>query len=416
MPRVGRDRTKNQRMPLGWGYGARSKRTGVRTIYFRPTNKADKKIVRTITGGPLSIRLGATHDEAATTYAALIVAARGNESEVIPGHVSELVDCARRKYLPKIKNEETRAWRARHVDELEREFGKRPYARNVIDVTKAPGRYLSAMDMQGFLDRNAETRPVSANRAMQTWRILWKEARRRWGLTEYNPCVGLEENDEVPREVLPDDRDHFFKAYRALDPPSRFVLALGRYYGRRRGEALRIELSGIREDGVHTVRGKRKRELIIVWDDIVLERSDGTKVKAPGRLRKMVARAMRWRESVIRPQKVWRNGKRRAAPRVVATTLLINRRGRKLSPTGFMSTFRRAMQRVGLVTVLGEEMVNGKMRTRTRRAFNPNDTRAKRATTLSRQDAVDVLAHDDARTTETVYRRGPKVIDMGGRG
>lgn len=407
MPRVGRDRVKHKRLPKGWAPSASG------TIYFRPTNAGDKEIVKRLTGGPLSLRLGATHDEAHGVFARLIVPARLKQTAVVTGHVSEIVDRARRDYLPKIKNEETRAWRARHVDELEREFGVRRYARNVYDATKAPaGTYLVAMDVQGHIDKCSATRHVAVNRAVQTWKILFDEARRRWGLTEYNPCAGLDPNDEFSREVLPDDRDHFFKVYRKLDPPTRLVLALGRYYGRRQGEARGIQMTGIREDGVHATRGKRKRELIIVWDDVTIARADGSVVVRPGRLRKWVARALRWREEVIRPQKVWRNGKRRLAPRVVATTLLVNQRGGRMTPSGFTSAFRRGMERVGLVEVLGEEIVDGKKRTRSRRAFNPNDTRAKRASTLERGHAVEVLAHDDARTTETVYRRGPRIIDL----
>lgn len=413
MPRVGRNREKHTRLPVGWALGPRSKRTGVRTIYFRPTNLGDRAIVKAITGGPLSLRLGATFDEAHTAFDRLIVAARRKETAFAPGFVTELVDRARRDYLPTIKNEETRAWRARHIDELERTFGARRYARNVYDATKAaPGTYLVAMDAQRHIDQN-QHRHVAVNRAVQTWKIVWDEARRRWGLTEYNPCAGLEPNDEHARETLPDDRAHFFKVYRALDPPARFVLALGRYYGRRRGEALRIELSGLQDDGVHTIRGKRKRELILSWDDAELELDDGRTIVRPGRLRKMVARALRWRDQVIRPQKVWKNGRKPAAPRVVATTLLINRRGGKITPSGFMSAFRRGMERVGLVEILGTEEVNGKVRTRTRRAFNPNDTRAKRASTLKKlQDAQEVLAHDEQRTTAAIYRRGPIVIDL----
>lgn len=411
MRRVGRTREKHRRMPKGWA----PSRSG--TIYFRPTNEGDREIVRTITGGALSLTLGANVDEAhASELWKRVVAARVKQTGFQPGFVSELVDRARRHYLTKkrIKNDETRAWRSRHLDELEREFGARRYAKNVYDATKAPaGTYLLAMNIQAHIDKHAETRHVAVNRAVQTWKIVWDEARRRWGLTEYNPCAGLDLNDEAPRDVLPDDRAHFFKVYRKLDPPSRFVLALGRYYGRRRGEALGIKLSGIAEDGVHTIRGKRAKELILLWDDLAIgRRPDGTVITRPGRLRKMVARAQRWRAQVIRPEKVWKNGKRRPAPKVVALeALLLNRRGRKLSATGFNTAFRRAMERVGLVEELGTAMVRGKEMRRTRRAFNPNDTRAKRASTLSKLQAVDVLAHDEERTTEVIYRRGPHVIN-----
>jgi hypothetical protein len=405
MRRVGRNREKHKRYPKGWAPSASG------TIYFRPTNEADRKIVRALTGGPLSLRLGANADEAAETFARMILPARRQQEGAQPGTVGEIVQRAREEYLPRVKNLETRVWRERHLDEIERAWASRRYARNVYDATKAAaGTFLVAMDVQRHVDQNAATRPVAVNRMVQTGKIIFDEARRRWGLTEYNPFAGLDMNDEAPREVLPDDRDHFFKVYRHLDYASRFVLAMGRYYGRRRGEVLRIELAGIDEQGVHTVRGKRARALILEWDDVEVRRPDGTTVTRPGRLRKMVMRAQREREKVIRPTKVWRNGKRRPAPRVVATTLLVNQRGGRVTPTGFNSAFRRGMARAGLVVELGEAMLAGRMVKRTRRAFNPNDTRAKRASTLARGHATEVLAHDEARTTETVYRRGPLVI------
>lgn len=405
MPRVGRNRSKHLRMPVGW----EPKASG---IYFRPTNAADVKIVVAITGGPKSLLLGATVDEAHRGDSwKRILAARVKETEVVEGEVSEILDRARRDYLPKIKNPETRAWRARHVDELDREFGKLRYARNVYDATKAkPGTHLVAMNVQAFLDRNAETRPAAANRCVQTGRIVWAEARRRWGLTEYNPFEGLQNNEELPREAMPDDRT-LFRVMRRMSPPGRFILALGRYYGRRPGEARAIDVTGVDAEGVHTVRlknKKRTRELILEWDDVQIgEAPDGSAIMRPGRLRKMVARALRWRAKVIRPEKVWKNGRRPKAPAVVSTKLLINRRGRAVSKTGYQSEFRDVMAALGLVEDLGTAFVGGREVRRTRRAFNVNDTRAKRATTLPKGHATEVLAHDEQRTTEEHYRRGP---------
>lgn len=45
MARVGRNREKHKRMPVGWAPSP----SGV--IYFRPTNEGDRAIVRAITGG-----------------------------------------------------------------------------------------------------------------------------------------------------------------------------------------------------------------------------------------------------------------------------------------------------------------------------------------------------------------------------
>jgi integrase len=119
-----------------------------------------------------------------------------------------------------------------------------------------------SMDVQRHLDEHAGTRPAAANREAKTWGLVFAEARRRWGLTEYNPCAGLAFNPEPPRDVLPGDRD-IFRVYRRLDPPARFMVALIRYYGRRRGEILGLTLSSAQADGLHFTRGKRRREIIV---------------------------------------------------------------------------------------------------------------------------------------------------------
>jgi hypothetical protein len=363
MLRVGRNREIHKRMPKGWAPSA----SGV--IYFRPTNAGDKAIVKTITGGPLSLRLGATHDEAAEAFARLIVAARQRETQFVAGTVGELVDRARRELVPRIKSDKTKTERTRHIDALEKLFGAKRFARSVYEATKAaPGTFLVAMDIQRHLDACADSRPVAANREVKTWEIVFADARRRWGLTEYNPCAGLSLNPEAPRDVLPVDALIFGKVYRELDPPMRFMVAMIRFYGRRKGECLGLTLSSAQDDGLHLQRGKRRKELVIRWD---------------GRLDRMWGRLMRWRAAKTRGGKLQ------------TTMAIVNRRGRRFTVTGFNSAWRRAMKAAGI-----------------KGAFTFHDIRATRASTLSQQQAVEVLAHDDPRTTAGVYRRGPHIIDL----
>ncbi len=364
MPRVGRTRTKNLRMPKGW-------RPTPSGIYFRPTSAGDREIVKAITGGPLCLRLGATHDEAAEAYARLIVGARLRIDAEVSGTIAEIVGRARREFLPTIASAKTKQERERHIDKLEGLFGERRYARTVYDAGRDAGCF-RALDVQRHLDACREGRPIAANREVKTWSLVFTWARTRWGLTEYNPAAGVMMNPEAPRDVLPETK-LIGKAFRELDAPMRFCVAMIRYYGRRKSEILSLMLSGVQEDGLHLARGKARggkaREIVLVWDD---------------RLRKMVARLMRWREKV----------KREALP---STQLLLNRDGKPTTVTGFNSAWRRAMKRAGIVGT-----------------FTFHDLRAVRASTLSKERATEVLAHDDPRTTARVYRRGPLVIDLGG--
>jgi hypothetical protein len=45
-------------------------------------------------------------------------------------------------------------------------------------------------------------------------------------------------------------------------------------------------------------------------------------------------------------------------------------------------------------------------------AFTFHDIRAARARSLPPEKAVEVLAHDDPRTTRRVYRRGAHIVDI----
>lgn len=369
MLRVGRNRTKNTRLPKGWVLGPVAKATGVRTIYFRPTNAGDATIVKKITGGPLSLRLGATHDEAAERYAKLIVAERHREENAVPGTVAELAQRARLELLPTIASKKTKSERSRHIEALDKAFGTKRYARNVFEASRdMSGVFLRAMDVQRHVFNGKASRPVGVNREIRTWEIVFQWARAVWGLTEYNPCNEVTPNPEAPRDVLPED-DQIFKLYRRLDPPARFMVALNRYYGRRKIEALGLQLSSAQKDGLHLRRGKRAKEIVILWDS---------------RLERMWRRLMKWRDEVKRGGKVEE-----------LSAAILNRRGRRYTESGFNSARKRAMERAG---------IEG--------AFTFHDLRSTRASTLDREKAVEVLAHDDARTTNRIYRRGAHVVDL----
>lgn len=373
MGRVGRNREKNKRMPKGWAPSA----SGV--IYFRPTNAGDREIVKAITRGPLSLRLGATMDEASATFARLIVAARTKAFAAKPGTVAEIVDRAERELLPTIASAKTRIERSRHLRELGRLFGERRYAATVYDAARTAGVF-RALDVQRHLDASRAGRPVAANREVNTWSLAFRWACTRWGLTEYNPCAGVMMNPEAPRDVAPTDKMIFGAAgpYRKLTMPGRFVVAMYRYYGRRKGETVKLQVSSAQEDGLHFRRGKARggrpgKEIIVRWDPA---------------LRRHWARLMAWRAGHARGGKV------------ETLAALVNMRGRAYTEGTFNCDWRRAM----------------KASPAARGTFTVHDIRATRASTLETLDeAQAVLAHDERGTTARVYRRGPHIVDLKGK-
>jgi hypothetical protein len=232
------------------------------------------------------------------------------------------------------------------------------------------------MDLQRHLDDCSETRPVAANREVKSWSLVFKWGIARWGLTTFNPCVGAMTNPEHPRDVAPTDAMIFGRAgpYRKLTVPGRFVVAMYRYYGRRKGETIKLQLSSAQADGLHFRRGKARsgapaKEIVHVWDPL---------------LRRMWGRLMAWRAKHARGGKV------------ETLAALVNMRGRPYKEGTFNCDWRRAM----------------KASPEARGTFTVHDIRATRAGTLTMLDAVEVLAHDDPRTTARVYQRGPRVIDM----
>jgi hypothetical protein len=298
MARVGRDRIRHKRLPKGWAPA----KSGA--VYFRPTNDEDRAIVKAITGGPMSLLLGPSIAAAyeSPTWLKIVADRRARDAAdlVTPGTVAELCALARRPgdFLDSIEHPKTRSERERHLRELETEFGAKRYAKNVYEASRdTVGQFFRAMDAQRHLFRFKGKRGhVSANRRVRSWELLFQWARAPWGLTEYNPCEGLQEHKEKPRRVVPQDGS-IFKLYRELSPPARFMVGMIRYYGRRKIELLRLDVTDGKDDGIHLTRGKddEERPIIIKWDP---------------RNERMWARAVRWRARVIRPTRVWKNGRR----------------------------------------------------------------------------------------------------------
>jgi hypothetical protein len=144
-------------------------------------------------------------------------------------------------------------------------------------------------------------------------------------------------------------------------------------------------------------RGKdaESKPIILKWDP---------------RLRKHYARVLRWRAKVLRPLI---EAKVRDIERKLPTALLLNRRGRPYTESGFNSARRRAMERSGLAVFVGEVEVNGKKIKRWSRPFTFHDNRKARAEdNLTLDEAQNVLAHDEQRTTAVIYRPGAIVVDM----
>ena len=116
----------------------------------------------------------------------------------------------RREVLPTLADK-TKVERGRHLDNIDKRFGDRRYAKNEAEAST--GEFLRAMHLTAYLDEQLRLeRPVQGNREVQALSRCFHIAKARWGYTEYNPCLQVEYNEERPRLVYQPD-DAFMKVY-----------------------------------------------------------------------------------------------------------------------------------------------------------------------------------------------------------
>jgi hypothetical protein len=90
------------------------------------------------------------------------------------------------------------------------------------------------------------------------------------GLTQSNPCVGVERNEEVPRDNLVSDGEFraFFKfAWGRGDAPRRIALALLIAYltGKAQGQVRMLTHHQVKQEGIYFGKRKRGAATLVQW-------------------------------------------------------------------------------------------------------------------------------------------------------
>jgi integrase len=377
MIRMGRPRTRHKDMP-----------PGMRQVddrwYWRPTDEAARAVLERLAPGKRGIRAGENnHDKTAarkwwveTILPAIDKAAA--ESKAKPGTVAVILETAARELLPTYSLKQQDEW-GRYITELRNEFGAMKYARSEAEASTNEA-FLRSMHLTSYLYKQGQAgRPVAANRAVQALSRMFRIAKTRWGLTEYNPCLQVEYNDEVPRLVYQDDTA-FMKVYAKAPPIAQVLMDLAQIAGPRRGMLLALNLGDVVDDGVWLTRNKKKRnapvqrQLVRYVDDVGKETG----------LREVVDRALDLRRKV--------RGAQKAVADLASAPLFLNRKGMRISETGFNSMMQRLHRRAGFNA--GEYVFH--------------DNRRKAASDApSQEKAQDLMLHLDGRTTRGVYRAKP---------
>lgn len=265
--------------------------------------------------------------------------------------VSDLIDRYLREVAP------TKAPRTYRDNVKEARYLRRVFGHMFLtDVTK--------QHIYKYLDERGKQALVRANREISLLTHMFKKA-ERWGDISHsqNPCVRIEKLKEKRRKRYVTDKEYlafrehagpFIAAY--LDV--KYLTAL------RQGDLLSMSLSQLKDDGIHVTIGKTGKKVIFKWNPDLRAAVD-------------VARRLR------RPVK--------------GMYLFCNRRGQPYTGSGFRSIWQRRMKSALSSGVLKER-------------FREHDIRAKSASDAKPDHACELLAHMDARTTETFYRRTPKVV------
>ena len=213
-------------------------------------------------------------------------------------------------------------------------------------------------DIYAYLDK----RPlVAGNREKALLSHLFNCA-IEWGAAEDNPCRQVRrnrQNQERPRTRYVEDWEYRL-VWKLAAPILRCAMDLSYITGMRQGDLLRIRLRDLTEEGIFVQEGKTGKRTIYEWTP---------------ELRVLVEQLRKLRE-------------------IGSLYLICTRAGQRYTSDGFRSLWQRLMRKA-LEEGLQER-------------FTFHDLRAKTGSDADKP--VELLGHDDARTTNRVYRRKPRKV------
>lgn len=382
MPRMGRPRSRHKDLPPGL-FEAR------RRWYWRATNEASRQVLATLAPGKSSTPAGATKEDARRWWVREIVprldAAAPLETQ--PGTVAEILDNYVREVIPEFTSESGRDGATRYVAALRKAFGARRYAKTEAQAMSGGDGYLRDVDVTRYLYQNRE-RPAIANREIRTLAKAFVLARRRWGLTMYNPAIQAEYHTETPRDVYVDDAQ-FLAIRQHASPALQCMMDIAQMLGPRKGMIFDIRLGDIEFDPEPDPDGDSVGTL---WLRPNKRRSKAPAKREPAVITPDMGTVLR---RAIELRKATRGGGSVMAD-LPSAHLFLTRAGKPYGKSAFARIWKTARDAAGIKA----------------REITFHDLRAKAGSdAASEADAQRLLGHKDAATTSRVYRRKrhPKV-------
>ncbi len=213
-------------------------------------------------------------------------------------------------------------------------------------------------DIGVYLD--SRSAKVSANREIALLSHIYCKA-IRWGLSEENPCIGVERNKERPDRRYITDAE-FFAVFDQAPAYVRSAMELAYLTGQRQADILKLRRSQLQDVGIYFKQSKTGKELIVRWTR---------------ELRAAVDRAL-------------------SAPCTIASIWVIhNRKGQAYTSSGFQSVWQKLLRRC-----LAEGVIQERFTFRAIRAKARSDGPDKR-----------LLGHSNPDAMARIYQRKAEIVE-----
>lgn len=336
--------------------------------YWRGTDVATREVADRLRASGLSLRAGDTPIKARQWWARHVSPMLDalEPADTVAGTVEELVRRYEQDELPGITNASTRTSYEASLRRIRESFGARRYAKTPVDAMEQG--CLRSPEIAQYLKDHDDKR----NTASKTIRLLgriFRLAISRWGLSTYNPVMGVEYAAQPPRDAYISD-ELFARMCEAAPTALRAMMQISQQTGARRGMVLDIRVGDIGDEYL-TVRVTKKRS------------RSGVKVvryRMTDDLGRVLYQALDHRPRPARPD---------------IDHLFLTRNGLPYTGESFKRLWMTMRGRLGLES--GE--------------YTFHDIRAKAGSDAdSDESAKQLLAHEDSKVTRRVYRRKPEAI------
>lgn len=290
------------------------------------------------------IRLGKTEAE---MYRAL---AKLSDVNAGIGTMGEYFDRYKKEVIP-AKSERTQEDNNREIINLIRAFGH-------MHPEKIKPKHVYA-----YMDKRGETSKVRANREKSLLSNVFSYM-IRWGVVEVNPCKGVQNFTEKPRDRYVEDWE-YWAVYDLASMVMKAAMEITVTTGIRQGDILKLKLSDIKPEGLPVKQSKTGKKQIFEITPALKNAIDMAK----------------------------------SHPRQADSLYIIaNEKGQPYTSSGFKSNWQRLMNNAMKRGVIHER-------------FTFHDLRAKAGS--DHDNAQRLLGHQSPATTKRVYERKPDKVKPG---